>query len=158
MLLEEVLEFLIEKNVYYKTPKDKEQQLYDFYMLTILKDLPYSPDIAKDKRFSNLDLSTSASIDEAAETIVNDLVPSMKSAIEFAVAAEFRHIFVNNGASKIKKFFEKYKEKGFIKKYAQSYKLKQISDGEWAERDRENLVNRFKDNSRGYQDSYEALK
>ena len=144
---------MLEKNIYYKTPKDKELQLYDFYMLTLLRHLPPT----KKDAFSSVDDSMRMSVEEGADTIVNDLLPSMKSAINFAVAAEFRHIFANNSSEKIKKFFAKYGEKDFIKKYAKSYKLKQVAP-EWDDRDRKELVNRFKENGRGYQDSYEALK
>jgi hypothetical protein len=149
------LKLLLEKNIYYKLPKDKEEQLYDFYLLTYLQDLPENKN-ATGVQQSNPEIESSLS--EATKLITDELKPKLLSAIEFAVAAEFRHIFVNNGAKNLKKFFDEYGEKKFIRKYAEEYKLKSTFGDVWSDRDREELVDRFKENSRGYLDSYKALK
>ena len=143
---------LTEKNVYYKIPKDKEKLLFDFYMLTLLKNLPK----AKKNTFSRDDQDINYSVKEGAEDIVDYLISHLKDAIEFAIAAEFRHIFDDNGPTRIKKFFDKYGEKKFIKKYAQEYKI----DDAWLDRDKktDRTLDRFKDNLSVYKDSYKAIK
>ena len=149
------LKILIEKNIYYKLPKDKEEQLYDFYLLTYLDELAMN---VKNPSVHQLGSDIESSLSDATKTITDELQVSLMRAIEFAVAAEFRHIFDNNDAVKLKKFFDKYGEKKFFKDYAIGYKVKSTFGDVFDDREREEITDRFKDNSRGYQDSYKALK
>ena len=147
---------LLERNIYYKVPKDKEELMYDFYMLTYIRNLPYNKKAPTNHiEFDNIGITTS--VREASEDLVNYLNPRMQQAIEFAVAAEFRHIFDFNDASALKAFFKKWDAKKFLEVYAKEYAINNSSWKKFTDRDRELIADRLKDNSQGYKASYEAL-
>jgi hypothetical protein len=129
-------------NWYYTLPKDKEELLFDFYVLTGLG--------------TPTDINLRAAYDDAIDKILKESKAQLLDSVFFAVCAEFRHIFDNNSADKLKGFFDKHGMKQFIKNYGAYYKLLSIGANEFLDRDREELRSKFADNSRGYQDGYKA--
>ena len=155
----EQLTLLIEKNIYYKPPKDKEQLLYDFYMLTLLNSLPYSPDVPKNKRFSKNDIGIETSIKEAVETIVDQLKPEMMDAIEYVVAAEFRHIYDTNTKGAIHKLFANHGEQDGGFEYTAMLQTTADPRTDLDKDERDQLLGSFyNDITKDYQDSYIAMK
>ena len=146
MRFNKLYNFLTEafSNYKYAPPKDKQQLLYDFYMLV---NLPLPDDIVL--RTALLDAKTD---------LYNYLIPHLKNSIFFAISAEFRHLFDVNQAAVIINFFKKKGYKDFIKKYTQQYKLAGMVDDAFLDTERSTLIDRFKDNERGYFESYKALK
>lgn len=121
---------------HYEVPEDKEQQLYDFYMLHLLRgrnvqgqrliSTGNSPMASRDQpyfepgksQFSDLN-DKETQIDYMIEEITNKLLPTLKDelldATFFALCAEFRHLFDENKPEDVVEIFPDYKE--FIRKY-----------------------------------------
>ena len=98
MKFNKLVKIINEKNIYYKVPKDKKEQMFDFYLLTFIRDLPVNKD---NPAIQQQDISITTSVQEAAESITNELQSKLLDAVEFALSAEFRHIFENNSAKPI---------------------------------------------------------
>ena len=133
------------KNFYYKIPKDKEQLLYDFYMLQGIQ----SPKNYKLK----------ASYDEAQQLITDSLKKELMSVLFFAIAAEFRHtkhesdfpyeegnVFSPKESKVIDYFYDQYERARF---------------GDWQYKNPKivkKLEKRHQNDKEGYKDAYSAVQ
>jgi len=129
-------------NWQYSLPTDKEELLFDFYIIAMMPE----PN----------DMNLLHAHKDALTKILTESKKQLLDAVFFAVCAEFRHIFDDNDADPIKKFFDKYKMKDFVKEYAVNYGLLSGSKAEFLDRDREELRSKFTEDNRGYQNSYKA--
>ena len=89
MTLNELTELLLEFQFDYKTPKDKQELLYDFYILEAIRNYPSLPGSNWELR-PNIDLQTT--LNDATETLLYGLRDELLDATAFALAAELRHI------------------------------------------------------------------
>lgn len=140
----------------YKYPKDKEQQLFDFYTLVSLPTWGLSgSDIRAASRESE---ELIAAAQEAQEIVVKNLKKQQLNDVLFSIAAEFRHIFANNSPEEIADYAKK---KGVLKelqKYTMLFKLRNTGSKELIPR-LEKIRSEYDANSRrSYLDSYKAIK
>ena len=100
----------------YTLPKDKEQLLYDFYMLDMLRGLPNAPKGPSIGAYRE-DLDIEASLDETIKSLYPQLKQEMLDAVLFSVSSEFRHIFDGNSGKEIRDWAKKNKILAPISKY-----------------------------------------
>lgn len=137
----------------YKVPKDKEQQLYDFYMLQYIigrssLDIPISqmykktgfiskvpkPSFGPEGRFGGMtgEDETDYMIDEVRKTLLPALKNNLLDAVFFSVAAEIRHVTDRVGRT-IKQIYDLVKDKlgeesaKIFKEYVKNLELRQVA-------------------------------
>jgi hypothetical protein len=136
-------------NFKYKIPKNKSELLFDFYTLI---SLPIWG-LTDEKR--NTD-ELKMIIEDSQQALINYLKPHQLEAVLFAICAEFRHIFQGNTPKEIVSWARKNKAEKFMKHYITTYKLSDF--GFDAILNRDEFKSRFSEDTRGYQDSYKAVK
>jgi hypothetical protein len=156
-------QYLVEKNYYYKVPKDKEQLMNDFYLIDLMRGYPWNKigdtDIGK-----TASESTVYSLMEAKDIILKTLKEEFLESVFFSLAAEFRHIYAMNGSKTLRRFFKDYdfgkdgNGLDFLKDYtADRYMQQNMPD--FASRDKRGKSQRYEDrgDSQNYIASYKAL-
>ena len=139
-------------NIQYKiTTDDKEQILFDFYMLTYLRRLP----LKNKKVVARDNIKIRQSLIEATNNIVEYLHNHLKNCIVFACSAEFRHILDFNKPDKLKEYFQNKNLEQFICDYATKYAI--YDDPIISQYIPDTDVGRAKENISNYVSSYKAL-
>ena len=103
------------QNYDYELPEDKEQLMYDFYLLSAL---PYDPDATDDD-----DKTIAFNIVEARRKLFTYLQKHLLNSVFFAICAEFRHMFDNssNTPERILKFAQDNNMEDFMREYMLLY-------------------------------------
>lgn len=144
----------------YKLPKDKEQQLYDFYMYTVL--------------LKTGDMQADYVVNEISDVLLPNLKQNLLDAVLFAISAEVRHINTTHSKSKIPiaELLENEIGSSYAVMYKNYIKSLKMDDFELRLNDedldeflsRENFRpkldyrNRQLGDSESYQDSYQAMR
>ena len=127
----------------YSLPKEKDKQLYDFYMSTLL-------DVTGDKELDFL-------VDEVKETVTRSLRDLLIDALLFAIAAEIRHVFDRNPVEMLLKKLSSSEAKVFLD-YAHRYAVKSHAKIDFSGTERRiGAANITKGSKKSYQASYKAL-
>lgn len=138
---------LMRESVDYKLPKDPGILMSDFYMLNYMRTTDINL-LSQHKTAGALRAENQLDDIQYAENII---IPSLKKQmlndVFFALCAEIRHVFSNRNPIKDDPFFLK-----FFRAYNNF--TSDIIDDPRKPEDR----GKFKDNNRGYQDSYAAVK
>mgnify|MGYP003342852110 CR=1 FL=1 len=157
----------------YVLPEDKEQQLYDFYMLSFLKGRSQFDRIGQANRFNygqirkpyDDEMDQEDKLDfmlkEVEKTLIPELKQNLLDAVFYSLAAEIRHIFDAVGGTKFPQIDDiVYDDLG--PEYSQilnSYKNNYYGRKERSEK----ALNKFSDlgeinpKNTGYHQSYDAL-
>lgn len=159
---EHIMRYVVEKNYYYKIPKDKEQLLYDFFLIDLFKthDLEnVLNDTDKDSKKMSISDTTIYSYKEIKKEVASELREEFLSVVFFLLAGVYYRIFEFNKASELKTFFaDEFNAKDFISKYARRIKLATSGYGEIINNDDdEEIKKQSEDKPEVYKLIYKAL-
>lgn len=156
-----IITVLLEKNVYYTPPTDKEKLLYDFYASEFFNHLrmmqhDLGPGDGPNTQRMGLDSTTEASFLEARKTLLGVLKEEMSRSVFFAVSAELRHAFANNSRDRFDKVLNKA-ELAWLAEYYASYQAKTNDHLDLVPKNPRH-AQIYTREKRGYADSYSSIK
>ena len=139
----------------YKVPKDKEAQLFDFYVLISLPlwNLEGSHDKVQHRDFTELRVAA----EEAQERIVNHLKEQMLKDVLFSITAEFRHVLALNHAEDLITFARRNNSEKELKMYIKAFTLRGHGYQSMDDQLRKIRTEFDENDRRGYLDSYKSV-
>jgi len=141
----------------YEMPKDKEQQLYDFYTLTMMVPNPknISGPISSVSQLRDEDLDYA--IEDTQNRLFEQLKQSLLEAVFFSICAEIRHVYDANRPANVLSSIEQYSgdesEKMFKRYTKEMIVAKQYPD---LQRTPSTINRRLQDNDTDYVASYKS--
>ena len=145
----------------YKLPDDKKEQMYDFYMLSLLLGSTNFDMHSPNQEYPNFDdMNKKEELDYSLKEVSRELLPELKKellqSVMFSIAAELRHVFDNPG-NKIEDIISRIKkevgteESSLFKKYVD---YKHNPDPNFAKGE---LHPNLNDSYEPYKDSYKGV-
>lgn len=141
----------------YKVPSNKEQQLFDFYMLVSLPLWGIKGDNRTLKVAHRNSEALLTAAEEAQEIITKHLQEQLLRDVLFSITAEFRHIFANNTPQAMLEFAKRNGQEKELKRYVTVYKLRAAGLKDFDDKYEAIRTEYDRDNTRGYSDSHKSM-
>lgn len=136
---------------------DKEQLIYDFYLLTLIDKIGQNPKAegAEYLRYREDEEDVNLAVKETKEKLLRFLKSELLGAVLYSLVCEFRHIYDKTydgeNSKDIDYYFKKIKQYNWYKKFEDLYNSKKVSTSS-------DMAGKASDMHRNRQAAYEAVR